>query len=60
MIIRDDSGRSIELTLWGAMATGSPGDQIMAVSACAPSGVLFGLCNMCSSAERSAVGFAGW
>jgi replication factor A1 len=30
MIIRDDSGRSIELTLWGGMATGSPGDQIMA------------------------------
>lgn len=33
MIIRDDSGRSIELTLWGASATGAPGDQIMAVLA---------------------------
>lgn len=36
MIIRDDSGRSIELTLWGASATGAPGDQIMAVRRWAP------------------------
>ena len=31
MVVRDDSGRSIELTLWGTSATGSPGDQIQAV-----------------------------
>lgn len=31
MIIRDDSNRSIELTLWGGMATGSPGSDIFMV-----------------------------